>query len=859
MKSYLVIPSYDTVILPDVDYQLGVEELNEEEKSRIKIDDNKVLIVPMKEAKNKMDLTMSDVYGLGVLADVLDINSTKIGLRVHARTREKVEITSLSGNGDILEATFEPKDEVLDITLKGEKDLLDTLKKDITELTTHFQGGQMAAGYVERCKTINELGAMFCQFLDMSPDEKYALLETDSMKQRGLLIEEALKRFKGTVDMQEALNDRYNATEGNFYKKAAIEKQIGLLQKELDDMDPDAAEEENDYRKKIEESGMPAEARKEVDRVLKRYMEMQPNDPDRASSENYLDFVTSLKWKPDELPKVDLKEARRILDKDHYGLDKVKERILQQLAVMALKNRQEGSILLLVGAPGTGKTSMGKSIAEALGRKYVRISLGGVRDEAEIRGHRRTYVGAMPGRIMEGIKRSGAMNPVVVLDEVDKLTEGGFSGDPSSALLEVLDPEQNNTFVDHYMNIPYDLSNVFFICTANSWDTIPQPLLDRMEVIQLSGYTPYEKEQIAKKHLLPRAMEDTGLTRKDISVTDGAIRRIVSEYTSEAGVRGLKKQLDKLCRVVAAKLVEQRMEEEKAGDSAETEKKSESSDEAEKNSGAASEAEADSAAAAEALRTPENGAAADSSGVVQEKAEKAEKKEKSKKITVKEKDVPEYLGNKGILHDRVQKHNPAGIVTGLAWTQAGGEILFIESTAMRGSGQIKLTGQLGDVMKESASIAASLLKSYYINSDLNFRERDIHIHVPEGAVPKDGPSAGITMFTALTSLVNNKPVPSDLAMTGEISLRGQVLPIGGLPEKLMAAQRAGVKKVLIPKDNERDLEDVPKEVRDHLTIVPVENVRQAIREAIGIELPKPAQNLFERMKGDEADEAADKK
>lgn len=845
MKSYLVIPSYDTVILPDVDYQLGVEELNEDERSRIKIDDNKVLIVPMKETKDKKDLTMNDVYGLGVLADVIDINSTKVGLRVHSRTREKVEITSLSSNGDILEATFEPKDEVLDITLKGEKDLLDVLKKDITELTTHFQGGQLAAGYIERCKTINELAAMFCQFLDMSPDEKYALLQTDSMRQRGMLVEEAIKRFKGTVDMQEALNNRYNATEGNFYKKAAIEKQIGLLQKELDDMDPEAAEEENDYKKKIEESGMPEEARKEVDRVLKRYLEMQPNDPDKASSENYLDFVTSLKWKPDKLPKVDLKAARKILDKDHYGLDKVKERILQQLAVMALKKRQEGSILLLVGAPGTGKTSMGKSIAEALGRKYVRISLGGVRDEAEIRGHRRTYVGAMPGRIMEGIKRSGAMNPVVVLDEVDKLTEGGFSGDPSSALLEVLDPEQNNTFVDHYMNIPYDLSGVFFICTANTWDTIPQPLLDRMEVIQLPGYTPYEKEQIAKKHLLPRAMADNGLTRKDIRVTDGAIRRIVSEYTSEAGVRGLKKQLDKLCRVVAAKLVEERSELEK-----EQGRKSGKADMEESTNAAETAADTESAAGT-------GSEAADSAAQGTEAAKAvqgARKMDASGKITINEKNVPEFLGNKRILHDSVQKRNPAGIVTGLAWTQAGGEILFIETTAMRGSGQIRLTGELGDVMKESASIAVSLLKSYYIDSDLNFKERDIHIHVPEGAVPKDGPSAGVTMFTALTSLVNNKPVPADLAMTGEISLRGQVLPIGGLPEKLMAAQRAGVKKVLIPKDNERDLEDVPKEVRDHLTIVPVENVRQVIREALGIELPKPKSNPFERMEGDEPEE-----
>ncbi|MGN0363588.1 MAG: endopeptidase La [Bilifractor sp.] len=845
MKSYLVIPSYDTVILPDVDYQLGVEELNEDERSRIKIDDNKVLIVPMKETKDKKDLTMADVYGLGVLADVIDINSTKVGLRVHSRTREKVEITSLSSNGDILEATFEPKDEVLDITLKGEKDLLDVLKKDITELTTHFQGGQLAAGYIERCKTINELAAMFCQFLDMSPDEKYALLKTDSMRQRGMLVEEAIKRFKGTVDMQEALNNRYNATEGNFYKKAAIEKQIGLLQKELDDMDPEAADEENDYKKKIEESGMPAEARKEVDRVLKRYLEMQPNDPDKASSENYLDFVTSLKWKPDKLPKVDLKAARKILDKDHYGLDKVKERILQQLAVMALKKKQEGSILLLVGAPGTGKTSMGKSIAEALGRKYVRISLGGVRDEAEIRGHRRTYVGAMPGRIMEGIKRSGAMNPVVVLDEVDKLTEGGFSGDPSSALLEVLDPEQNNTFVDHYMNIPYDLSGVFFICTANTWDTIPQPLLDRMEVIQLSGYTPYEKEQIAKKHLLPRAMADNGLTKKDIRVTDGAIRKIVSEYTSEAGVRGLKKQLDKLCRVVAAKLVEERTEQEKTSGKAEP---AEEPDNAESAANTENVSEVKTEAAEDAEQTA---GTAKASG-------RSKKMDASGKITINEKNVPEFLGNKRILHDSVQKRNPAGIVTGLAWTQAGGEILFIETTAMRGSGQIRLTGQLGDVMKESASIAVSLLKSYYIDSDLNFKDRDIHIHVPEGAVPKDGPSAGITMFTALTSLVNNKPVPADLAMTGEISLRGQVMPIGGLPEKLMAAQRAGVKKVLIPKDNERDLEDVPKEVRDHLTIVPVENVRQAIREALGIELPKPKSNPFERMEGDEPEDPKEK-
>ena len=369
---------------------------------------------------------------------------------------------------------------------------------------------------------------------------------------------------------------------------------------------------------------------------------------------------------------------------------------------------------------------------------------------------------------MDGIRRSGSMNPVVVLDEVDKLIQGGYQGDPASALLEVLDPEQNNTFTDHYMNIPYDLSNVLFICTANSWDTIPGPLLDRMEVISLSGYSPLDKMQIAKRHLLPRAMEDAGLNETQIHVTDGAIKRIVEEYTMEAGVRGLKKQLDILCRHTAADYVE-------------------------------------------------NG--------------------KKDSITVTAKEVPKYLGNKGIQHDRKLKNSPAGVVTGLAWTQIGGEILFIETRAMHGSGQVILTGQLGDVMKESATISVSLVKSIFMNDKLDFKNTDIHIHVPSGAVPKDGPSAGITLLTALVSLVTGIPVSNELAMTGEVSLRGQVMPIGGLPEKLMAAQRSGIKKVLIPKANVRDLEDVPEEVRNSLEIVPVETIDEVIRHALGIKLP----------------------
>lgn len=793
----MIIPIYDTVILPDVDYQLGVGDLTEEEKSRIKIDGNKAILLPLKKEKEPgSSYTIDDFYGLGVLADIIEIQEGNGGTRLHVSTREKVQVSDLHATGELLEGTWTPREEIVDITRDGENELLENLKKTALEISTHIQGGALMQGYIKNCSSITEFAAMFCQFFGMTADEKYELLKTDSFKERGMLVRDALMKFKGTIDMQIDLNKRYNDGEGNMYKKAAIQKQIGMLQKELDDMDPEAASEEDEYKKKIEESGMPEEARKEVERVLQRYMQSQPNDPERNSMENYLDFVTALKWKIEDTEPVDLDRAKKILDRDHYGLEKVKERILQQIAVMTLKNEQGGSIILLVGAPGTGKTSLGKSIAEALNRKYVRVSLGGIRDEAEIRGHRRTYVGAMPGRIMEGIKRSGAMNPVVVLDEVDKLIRG-FDGDPSSALLEVLDPEQNNTFTDHYMNIPYDLSNVFFICTANTTDTIPQPLLDRMEVIQLPGYSPIEKLQIAKRHLLPRAMKDAGIEKQQLHVTDGAIRRIISEYTMESGVRGLKKQLDVLCRKTAAEIVANL----KDGKAAENEKAS----------GEKENRNAD---------------------------------ENPFCVNVTERDVPKFLGNKSILHDRILKKCPPGVATGLAWTQAGGEILFIETTAMRGSGQIIITGQLGDVMKESATIALSLVKSFYVSDAFDFKSSDIHIHVPEGAVPKDGPSAGVTLFTALVSLVTGKTVSPDLAMTGEISLRGQVLPIGGLPEKLMAAQRAGVKKVLIPKENVRDLTDVPEEVRKNLEIVPVGTVQEVIEQALHIKLPSNVKPVF---------------
>ena len=522
-------------------------------------------------------------------------------------------------------------------------------------------------------------------------------------------------------------------------------------------MHPENISDVRKFEKKIEEAGMNPDAEAEARKVLNRMKQEGKDSHEYGLLYDYLDFVTSLSWKKAQPEEIDLKEAEAILDEQHYGLNKVKERIIQQIAVMALNKKQSGSILLFVGAPGTGKTSIGQSIARALHREYVRISLGGIRDEAEIRGHRRTYIGAMPGRIMEGVKRSGASNPVIVLDEVDKLAKE-YSGDPASALLEVLDPEQNFSFTDHYMNVPYDLSDVLFVCTANATDTIPEPLLNRMEVIQFPGYTAVEKFEIARKHLLPKAMEAMGIKKSALKVTDDALRTIISEYTAESGVRGLKKQMDVLCRHAAVKLVR--------GD--------------------------------------------------------------QKSITVSAKRVEEFLGGRGIRHDKRMEDSLPGVVTGLAWTQAGGEILFIETSAVEGSGQLIVTGQLGDVMQESVQIALTLVRSMYPEETAGWDKKNIHVHVPAGAVPKDGPSAGVTITTALASLALQKTLPADIAMTGEISLRGGVMPIGGLPEKLMAAQRAGIQRVFIPWDNREDLEDVAEEVKNDLKIMPVKRVEEVL-------------------------------
>lgn len=773
----MVIPIYDTVLLPGVPYHFNLDTINQEELNELKSEDSpEILLLPLKDKKEREEIQAEDFYEIGVRAQVLKVQENAAGIWLSVQAVERARCVFLRVLSDRVEGEFESIPEEIDVNETGRRDLVEFIKRTAGELAEFFHGAEKLAEYMNTLTEANELISFLSQFIGMSPDEKYALLETSSYKDRGSLFCSSLVRFKNAVELKVELTQKYNETKGKSYQEAAIRQQMEVLQKKLEELSPEERSETEEYRRKIEEAGMPEDAKKEILRTLKRLEQEGPHGSEYNTLHGYMEFVTDLPWKKTQASPIDLKKAREILDRGHYGLDKVKERILQHMAVMALKKNQTGSILLLVGAPGTGKTSIGKGIAEALGRKYTRISFGGVRDEAEIRGHRRTYVGAMPGRIMEGIRRAGVSNPVMVLDEIDKLISS-YNGDPASALLEVLDPEQNNTFTDHYLNVPYDLTQVLFVCTANTMDTIPQPLLDRMEVISLSGYTPDEKFYIARDYLIPASIRENGLEESDLTVSEETIRTIIADYTMEAGVRGLKKQMDVLCRKAAVQIVE----------------------------------------------------------------------EGRHGVYVKPGQLPDLLGKRVANHEKVTGENPAGVVTGLAWTQAGGEILFIESVAMEGSGQIRLTGQLGDVMKESASISLSLVKSLFAGNGFLFAKSDIHIHVPSGAVPKDGPSAGITLFTALVSLVTGRTVDPRLAMTGEISLRGKVLPIGGLPEKLMAAERAGIKTVLIPKENEVNLKDVPKETKAALEILPVNTVEEVMAYAFGPKFLEEQKEERERL------------
>ena len=752
-----VLPLRDVVVYPHMVIPLFVGREKSIRCLEAAMDhDKKIMLVAQKEASTD-EPGVNDLFTVGTVASILQMLKLPDGtVKVLVEGLQRARISALSDNGE----HFSAKAEYLDSPAIDEREQEVLVRTAISQFEGYIKlNKKIPPEVLTSLNSIDDparLADTIAAHMPLKLADKQSVLEMSDVNER---LEYLMAMMESEIDLlqvEKRIRNRVKKQMEKSQREYYLNEQMKAIQKELGEMD-DAPDENEALKRKIDAAKMPKEAKEKAEAELQKLKMMSPMSAEATVVRGYIEWMVQVPWNARSKVKKDLRQAQEILDTDHYGLERVKDRILEYLAVQSRVNKIKGPILCLVGPPGVGKTSLGQSIAKATGRKYVRMALGGVRDEAEIRGHRRTYIGSMPGKLIQKMAKVGVKNPLFLLDEIDKMSSD-MRGDPASALLEVLDPEQNYSFTDHYMNVPYDLSNVFFVCTANSTDTIPEPLLNRMEVIQFSGYTPVEKFHIARKHLLPKAMKAMGIKAQNLKVTDGALEKVIAEYTAESGVRGLKKQVDVLCRHAAVKLV----------------------------------------------------------------------KGEQKSITVNEKRVQEFLGQ-GIIHDTILKHPQPGVMTGLAWTSAGGEILFIETSFTKGSGKIIITGQLGDVMKESAQIAITLVKKRYPDKADLFKENDLHIHVPSGAVPKDGPSAGITLVTALTSLVTDTPINPEYAMTGEVSLRGGVMPIGGLPEKLMAAQRAGIKKVLIPAENERDLEEVAEEVKEKLEIVPVETVEQVMK------------------------------
>ena len=726
--------------------------------------DRMVGFVVSKKGKDEENPAASDLYDIGCGAIILKMAKAEDGrVQLLVQGIKRFRLKKIVKESPFLVGEIEQiaESEKSDKEVEGLTTNLLDLYQNIVDLSPGLPREMLSLA-----KSIEEpavLTDMVASTINASPEEKQIILETVDLKKRlkevTKLVNYQLEILQIGSRIQSQIKEDMNQKQKEYY----LRQQLKAIQQELGDTD-DSNIEIDEYREKIAKIDMPEEARKEAERELKRLSRMHSSSSEYTVSLTYLDWVTSIPWDTSSEDNLDIKGAKKILDEDHFGLEKPKKRIIEYLAVKKLKPDSKGAIICFAGPPGTGKTSLGKSIARALGREFVRIALGGVRDEAEIRGHRRTYVGALPGRIMQGIRRAGTNNPVFILDEVDKLGSD-FRGDPSSALLEVLDPEQNHNFVDHYLDVPFDLSKVMFITTANVIHTIPPALRDRMEIIELSGYTEDEKVKIANKYLIPRQRDAHGLNSKQVQFTQGAIKHIIEDYTREAGLRNLEREIASVIRGVACDV--------------------------------------------------------------------AEEKVKSVSITVNS--LSKYLGPAKLSPESKPKIGRPGVALGLAWTPAGGDVLYIEATAMKGKKGLTLTGQMGDVMKESVTAALSFIRSNEkeLNIPENFFEtHELHVHVPAGAIPKDGPSAGVTMLTALTSLALGKKVVKDLAMTGEITLRGEVLPIGGLKEKILAAHRMGIKILVLPKDNEKDIDDIPKKVRKDLRIHFVRQMMDVVKIAI---------------------------
>ena len=761
-----ILPLFDAVLFPKMVLPLVVMQ-GESVKlvDEAMANDRLIGLVLSSKSEEKQTTGKEDLAGIGASALILKMAKTqdnRTQLLVQGLSRFRIE--GFTAEKPYLKARISQMKDV-EVEGKETKALASNLLSQFSRVVELSPG--LPPEIDQMAKSIQEPGIladMVASTINATPEEKQKVLEQEDVRER---LKVATRLVNHQLDILELGNKIQSQVKGDMEKSQReyyLRQQLKAIKEELGEKDESTVE-IDEYRAKIEEKNLPEEARKEAERELDRLSRMHPSSAEYTVASTYLDWITSLPWHDSTVDNLDIRKARKILDEDHYGLEKPKRRIIEYLAVRKLKPESKGPILCLAGPPGVGKTSLGQSIARALGRKFHRISLGGVRDEAEIRGHRRTYVGAMPGRIIQGLRRAESNNPVFMLDEIDKVGSD-FRGDPSSALLEVLDPEQNFSFSDHYLDVPFDLSRVMFITTANILDTIPPALRDRMEVLMLHGYTIDDKIKIANRYLIPRQRTEHGLKAKQIRITKGAVKQIIVGYTREAGLRNLEREIASICRGAAANIAEG----------------------------------------------------------------------KAKSVSVGLDDLHGYLGPLRMSSETKARVSTPGVATGMAWTPTGGELLFIEATAMPGQKGLTLTGQLGDVMKESASAALSYIRSNAAKLGIDedfYSEHDIHIHVPAGAIPKDGPSAGVTMLTALASLLTNKTIRKDLAMTGEITLRGQVLPVGGIKEKVLAAHRAGIAAVILPAWNRKDLEDIPEKVKKEITFHFVDQMMDVLDIAFG--------------------------
>lgn len=757
LRGLLVFPSM--VLHLDVGREKSIKALE-----KAMLEDNMILLCSQSEV-NIEDPSEDDIYKVGTVSKVrqmLKLPNGTIRVLVEGMFRAEIlEYTDMEQYFEVLAKEL-PETEVPDPEI-------DALMRSVLTQFEHYisLSKKVTPETLAAVSDIDEPGRLadvICSHLSLKIKDKQMILETVDVKQRLENMLDILNNEREVLELERKISQRVKKQMEKTQKEYYLREQMKAIQKELGDKEGRAGEVE-ELRQQMESADVPEKVREKIEKEIDRLEKMPSTSAEGSVIRNYVDWLLTLPWGKQTEDDLDLARAEEILNEDHYGLEKPKERVLEYLAVQQLVKKLKGPILCLVGPPGVGKTSMARSIARSLGRQFVRMSLGGVRDEAEIRGHRRTYVGAMPGRIIQGIKNAGSNNPVFLLDEIDKMAMD-FRGDPSSALLEVLDPEQNNTFSDHFIELPFDLSNVMFITTANSVHSIPRPLLDRMEVLYLSGYTELEKLKIAEKYLLPKQKKEHGLEENQLLADEDSLLQVIRHYTREAGVRNLEQQVAAICRKAAKAIV-------------------------------------------------------------------SDKEHAAIKISAS--NLAEFLGPVKYRYGLAEEEDQVGAATGLAWTEVGGDTLVIEVTVMPGSGKLTLTGKLGDVMKESAQAAFSYTRSRAekLKIDSAFHEKnDIHIHIPEGAIPKDGPSAGITIATALISALTNIPISREVAMTGEITLRGRVLPIGGFKEKALAAHRAGIKKVLLPKENEKDLKDIPESVRNDLTFVLVSHMDEVLEHAL---------------------------